>query len=64
MSQAQPPVARLVRGATLSTVAEYAYGAVVPATALAVFVAGACPLDATVTPTSVLGGSCGGSASR
>jgi enamine deaminase RidA (YjgF/YER057c/UK114 family) len=36
---------RLVRSSTLSSVAEYAYAAVVPADAHLVLCAGACPLD-------------------
>ncbi|MER8044460.1 Rid family hydrolase [Streptomyces sp. NPDC094032] len=41
-----PRAVELIRSATLSDVAEYAYAATAPAEARLVFLAGACPLDA------------------
>ena len=40
-----PSAVTLIRSATLSSVAEYAYAATVPAGARLVFLACACPLD-------------------
>ncbi|WP_129842006.1 Rid family hydrolase [Streptomyces sp. RFCAC02] len=40
-----PGAVTLIRSATLSSVAEYAYAASVPAGARLIFLAGACPLD-------------------
>lgn len=40
-----PSAVTLVRSATLSDVAEYAYAATVPAEARLIFMAGACPID-------------------
>ncbi|WP_030751732.1 RidA family protein [Streptomyces griseus] len=41
-----PSAVRLIRSASLSDVAEYAYAATAPAEARLVFLAGSCPLDA------------------
>ncbi|MFC9730261.1 RidA family protein [Streptomyces roseolus] len=41
-----PRAVQLIRSASLSDVAEYAYAATAPAEARLVFLAGACPLDA------------------
>ena len=41
-----PSAVTLIRSATLSGTAEYAYAATVPAGARLIFLAGACPLDA------------------
>ncbi|WP_282694486.1 Rid family hydrolase [Streptomyces sp. CC208A] len=41
-----PRAVRLIRSATLSDVAEYAYAATAPAGARLIFLAGSCPLDA------------------
>ncbi|MEU6979192.1 MULTISPECIES: RidA family protein [unclassified Streptomyces] len=41
-----PRAVELIRSASLSDVAEYAYAATAPAEARLVFLAGACPLDA------------------
>ncbi|WP_396954369.1 hypothetical protein [Nesterenkonia sp. CL21] len=41
-----PSAVSLIRSATLSDVAEYAYAATAPKEARLVFLAGACPLDA------------------
>lgn len=41
-----PRAVELIRSATLSDVAEYAYAATAPAEARLIFLAGACPLDA------------------
>ena len=41
-----PPVVKLIRSATLSGVAEYAYAATAPAGSRLIFLAGACPLNA------------------
>ncbi|MDH6143487.1 enamine deaminase RidA (YjgF/YER057c/UK114 family) [Kitasatospora sp. GP30] len=42
-----PRAVSLIRSASLSDVAEYAYAATAPAEARLIFLAGACPLDAT-----------------
>ncbi|MER6479488.1 RidA family protein [Streptomyces filamentosus] len=41
-----PSAVRLIRSASLSDVAEYAYAATAPAEARLIFLAGSCPLDA------------------
>ncbi|MEU2547795.1 Rid family hydrolase [Streptomyces roseolus] len=41
-----PRAVQLIRSASLSDVAEYAYAATAPAEARLIFLAGACPLDA------------------
>ncbi|MEU6933580.1 Rid family hydrolase [Streptomyces sp. NPDC046385] len=41
-----PSAVELIRSASLSDVAEYAYAATAPAEARLIFLAGACPLDA------------------
>jgi enamine deaminase RidA (YjgF/YER057c/UK114 family) len=41
-----PSVVRLIRSASLSDVAEYAYAATAPAGSRLIFLAGACPLNA------------------
>jgi len=40
-----PPAITLIRSATLSSVAEYAYAATAPAESRLIFLAGACPLN-------------------
>lgn len=48
-----PKAVTLIRSASLSSVAEYAYAATAPAEARLIFLAGSCPLDADGTTVGV-----------
>lgn len=53
MSESMSKTVTLIRSATLSGVAEYAYAATAPNDARLIFLAGACPLDADGTTAAI-----------
>jgi enamine deaminase RidA (YjgF/YER057c/UK114 family) len=57
-----PHAVTLIRSASLSSVAEYAYAATAPAEARLIFLAGACPLNEDGTTAAV--GDCAGQAAK